>query len=104
MAHRLRRIIVDGVSYRWRFDDVLVVIPGDSSSPQLYVDWGWRDWVEPDGPGAKPLIVTPRFVADAVRFAVAHGWQSSEVGRPLRLGFKGGSFTVDAKNAEPDAN
>ena len=69
-----RRIVVNGVPYRWRFDEVLAVIPGDCSGPQLYVDWGWRDWLEPDGPVGKPLVVTPRFVAEAIRFATAQGW------------------------------
>ena len=101
MAKALRRIVVDGVPYRWRFDDVLVVVPGDRSSPQLYVDWGWGDWLEPDGPGAEPLVVSPRFVAEAVRFAVARGWPSATGGRPLRLGLQGGSFTLAAAIAEP---
>jgi hypothetical protein len=48
---QLRRIVVDGMSYRWRFDEGLVVIPGGRSGPQLYVDWGWQDWLEPDGRG-----------------------------------------------------
>lgn len=47
MAQRMRGIEVEGVPYRWRFDGVLVVIPSDRSGPQLYVDWGWRDWLEP---------------------------------------------------------
>ena len=99
MSERMRRIVVDGEPFRWRFDDVLVVIPGDRSGPQLYVDWGWRDWVEPEGPGAEPLVVTPRFVAEAVRFAVAHGWPLSTEGRPLRLGFQGGNFALVVKFA-----
>ena len=100
MAEGMRRIVVDGQPFRWRFDDVLVVIPGDRSAPQLYVDWGWRDWLEADGPGAEPLVVTPRFVAEAVRFAVAHGWPSATDGSPLRLGFQAGSFTLAAKSGE----
>jgi hypothetical protein len=100
MAERLRRIVVDGVLYRWRFDDVLVVIPGDRSGPQLYVDWGWRDWLEPGGPGAEPLVVTPRFVAEAVRAAVAHGWPSAAGGRPLRLAFQAGRFGLAAHSTE----
>ena len=96
MAKALRRIVVDGVSCRWRFDDVLVVIPGNCSGPQLYVDWGWRDWLEPDGSGTEPQVVTPQFVAAAVRFAVARGWLSATGGPPLRLGFQGGCFTLAA--------
>ncbi len=94
MAERMRRIVVDGVAYRWRFNDVLVVIPGDRSGPQLYVDWGWRDWLELEGPGAEPHFVTPRFVAEAVRFAAGLGWPSAAGGGPLRLGYAGGSFVL----------
>jgi len=103
MAEGLRRIVVDGVPYRWRFDDVLVVVPGERSGPQLYVDWGWRDWLGPDGPGGEPLVVTPGFVAEAVRFAIAQGWPSSTDGRPARLGFQGGRFVVAAGSGERDA-
>jgi len=88
---------------RWRFNHVLVVIPGERSNPQLYVEWNWHDWLEPDGPGSEPMIVTPRFVADAIRFAMAHGWPSVDCGQPLRLGYQSGSFTVTVKNAQPGA-
>jgi hypothetical protein len=101
MAEGMRRIVVDGQSFRWRFDDVLVVIPGDRSGPQMYVDWGWRDHLEADGPGAEPQVVTPRFVAEAVRFAVAHGWPSATSAGSLRLGFQAGSFTLPVKSGEP---
>ncbi|AWM40401.1 hypothetical protein C1280_27720 [Gemmata obscuriglobus] len=95
--------MVDGRPFRWRFNDVLVVIPGDRSGPQFYVDWGWRDWLEPDGPGAEPHVVTPRFVAEAVRFAASLGWPSTAGWAPLRLGFQGGRFTAAATDAEPGA-
>ena len=95
----LRRIVVDGRPFRWRFKDVLVVIPGDRSGPPLYVDWGWQDWLEPDGPGAEPHIVTPRFVVEAVQFAVTIGWPSAVGNRPLRLGIRGDRFTVAATGA-----
>jgi hypothetical protein len=92
MAEGLRPITVDGTRYRWRFDGRLVVIPADRGGPQLYVDWGWRDWLEREGPGAEPLWVTPRFVAEAIRFAREHGWPSSD-GRPFRVWYQDGTFT-----------
>ena len=103
MAEGLRRIVVDGVPYRWRFDGRLVVIPADRSGPQLYVEWGWRDWLEPGGRGAEPYVVTPGFVAEAIRFGVAHGWLAVGGGRPLRLGFQGGRFALAPEGAEPCA-
>ncbi len=73
--------------------------PASASGPPLYVDWGWRDWLEPDEPAAKPLIVTPRFVAEAVRFALARGWQPVAGGGPLRLGFESGDFSLATDSA-----
>lgn len=104
MGKGMRRIVVDGQSYRWRFDEVLVVIPHRSSGPQLYVDWGWRNWLEPEGPGPAPPIVTPRFVAAAIRFALAQRWQSEVSGPPLRLVFESGSFRVVSNCAGPFAS
>lgn len=99
MGKALRPIRVDGLQLRWRFDGRLVIIPAGRSSPQLVVDWNWQDWLEPEGPGEEPSVVTPRFVAAAVRFALAHGWQPSSSGsRPLRVGFQDGSFTLAAQS------
>ncbi len=94
MAERLRRIAVDGYRFRWRFDGRLVVIPEGRSGPQLYVEWGWRDWLEPEGTGRSPSIVTPRFVADAIRFALSHGWDCALVDRPLLIRFENGCFRL----------
>lgn len=94
MADPLRPITVDGVRLRWRFDGRLVVVPADRSGPQLYVDWGWVEWFEPGGLDVDPMIVTPRFVASAVRFALSHGWEPSRNGAPVRLSFADGEFNV----------
>lgn len=94
MADALRPITVDGHRLRWRFDGHLVVIPEGRSGPTLRVDWGWRDWLEPDGPGEEPRIVTPAFVAQAARFALAHGWNPAENGPPLKLDYGPAGFRL----------
>ena len=99
MAEGLRRIVVDGEILRWRFDDVLVVIPGDRSGPQLYVDWNWRDCNEPEGPGEEPQIVTPRFVSEAIRFALTQGWSFADSGKPMHLEFQSGIFNLKSKSS-----
>ncbi len=96
MTQRLRPIVVDGQRFRWRFDGRLVVIPEGRSGPQLRVEWGWGDWLEPEDPGAEPEIVTPRFVADAIRTALDLGWQVEKSGPPLHLDVRGGRFRVVA--------
>ncbi len=90
MVHGLRPIAVDGYQFRWRFDGRVVVIPEGRSGPQLRVEWGWRDWLEPEGAGASPEVVTPQFVAAAIRFALAHTW--TDDGRNVTLGFEDGCF------------
>ena len=92
MAEGLRSIVVESQCFRWRFDERLVVIPGDRSGPQLYVEWGWRDSCEPEGPGAEPWVVTPAFVADAIREGLRLGWAPAERGVPVRLWFDGTRF------------
>ncbi len=102
MAKRLRQIVVDGVTCRWRFDGVLVVIPNDHSGPQLYFDWGWRDWLEPGEAGNEPRIATPQFVSAAVRFAMGMGWPSTVGGGPLRIGIVEGCFLMSTSDAAPN--
>jgi hypothetical protein len=100
MTDGLRPITVDGRCFRWRFDGRLVVIPADRSGPQLRVDWGWRDWLEPEGRGPEPSVVTPSFVAEAVRFALANGWQPERTGPPFRLGFGACCFRVTGNTGD----
>ena len=94
MATGLRPIAVEGQRFRWRFDQRLVIIPEGRSGPQLIVEWGWRDWFEPEGAGPEPQILTPRFVAKAVRFALGEGWKPEVNGPPTRLGFQNKKFFV----------
>ncbi len=99
MADELRPITVDGVRFRWRFDGRLVVIPAGRSGPPLYAEWGWRDWLEPEGAGAEPSVVTPRLVAATVRFAGTLGWPSPAGGPPVQLAFQNGTFRMVASGA-----
>jgi hypothetical protein len=94
MRAGFRKIIVQGQGFRWRFDGCLVVIPAAQSGPPLYVEWGWRDWLEPEGVGNAPLNVTPRFVASAIRFALRHGWGSQGSKSPVELRYDDGSFRL----------
>jgi hypothetical protein len=80
--------------FRWRFDERLVIVPEGRSGPQLRIEWGWVDWLGPDGPDPEPQVVTPRFVADAIRFALAQGWERDGNGPPSLLAYEGGSFRV----------
>lgn len=97
MAAGLRSIAVEGRWFHWRFDERLVVVAKGRSGSVLYVEWGWRDWSEPEGPGPEPRIVTPRFVSEAIAFALARGWQPEMAGAPLRLEYDTDGFRVLGK-------
>ena len=92
MAAGLRPIAVAGRRFRWRFDERLVVVPEGRSGPALYVEWGWRAWLEPEGPGPEPWIVTPRFVAEAITFALGSGWQPEGDRAPRFLEYDSSGF------------
>jgi hypothetical protein len=94
MGEGLRKIVVEGRRFRWRFNDRIVVVPEGRSGPPLYVDWGWEDCLEAGGRGPGPVIVTPRFVAEAIAFALASGWQPDGHRRPFRLDYKDPVFRV----------
>ena len=95
----LRSITVEGQRFRWRFDDHLVVTPNGRSSPQLRVEWGWRDWLEPEVAGAERKVVTPRFVAEAIGFALSQGWKPAITGSPFSLCYRDGRFWAADRNA-----
>lgn len=88
----LRPITVDGRRFGWRFDGGLVVLPEGRSGPQLCVEWGWRDWLEHEGAGPEPAVVTPRFVAEAIGVALSVGWRPEVAGPPFLLRYGNGQF------------
>jgi len=77
---------------------MLQVQGADSRNGQrLLVDWGWVDHLEPEyssSSQADPQIVTPRFVAQAIRYAVESGWMPDSKGRSLKLNYDEGHFAV----------
>jgi len=101
MSKNLRPIVVDGAGFRWRFDERIVIVPDGRSGPPLYVEWGWMDPFEPDGAGGpKPSIVTPRFVAEAIRSAMSLGWSPDKEAQPWHLFFADGSFQIRQQPAD----
>jgi hypothetical protein len=92
MRAGFRKVVVQGQGFGWRFDGRLVIIPAERSGPPLYVEWGWQDWLEPEGVGNEPVIVTPSFVASAIQFALGHGWGSQGGKSPVELGYRDGLF------------
>ena len=76
-----------------------MVIPEGRSGPQLHVEWGWHDWLEPEGPGNEPMVVTPLFVAEAISFALLQGWQPTLTGTRFSISYSGGHFLSSGQEA-----
>ena len=91
-----RRIVVDGVTYRWLVRSRPTYAQANGWTPLTFV-------VEADQAQGAPLVVdlppahpgnwldlpadpvTPATVADAIRHGVHAGWQPSRAGPPVRL-------------------
>ncbi len=97
-----RSVCVDDVQYNWCFNwrgnGILQVQAADHRNGQrLTVDWGWVDHLEPEYSSSsqtEPQIVTPRFVAQAIRFAVENGWTPDSKGPNFKLDCEEGDFAV----------
>ena len=88
--HNTRRITVDGVVYQWHlnssFDihDAWIIIGQKGQAGRLvFLD-----------PYHHDFMIGPRAVAEAIRFARAHGWKPTVPGKEMRLGSDGATFTV----------
>jgi hypothetical protein len=103
-----RRIVVDGVSYRWRIPPEpnydqggpqghLVVTIWSEAHPGcvLYAVGGARpdNWHHAVGE-----IVTPRRIAEGIRAALAAGWNPAEGERGFRLALPPAPAVADDEN------
>ena len=75
-----RAIKVDDECYSWRFSgEVDIRFNNSPKQSALRVNFGWYDgWIhvndEKRPPDFEPRVVTPKFVEQAIRFAVKNGW------------------------------
>jgi hypothetical protein len=89
-----RRIVVDGVEYRWRIaplptrseEDYACAMTAsvqraENAGQVLFVLCGLRAGNILGRPGA---VVTPRQIAAAIRNALATGWKPDQSGEPFR--------------------
>ncbi|MCA8912358.1 MAG: N-acetyltransferase [Planctomycetes bacterium] len=98
-------IVVDGEHLAWRVSSehnvdygfVSLTVRSDSNAGcRLVVDFGGVDvWLNPQL-GRVPTIVKPAFVAQAVQFARAKGWDPIAHQDPFRIRWTGGQFVVTA--------
>jgi hypothetical protein len=87
-----RRIVVDGVTYRWVVspDDgyiVLVAELSDASGQRLEAFFSYHDVYEPQGEGVLRIVgqrrtIRPSVVRAVIQTALGRGWRPSQQGLP----------------------
>ena len=104
-----RRIVVGGRRFKWRFADRIVVVPDGLAGRQvLDMDFGWFDsWLYTIAPtktptAFSPRMVTPAFVASAIKFALQNGWNTDVRGGRFLLKYSEGSgFQSPTEDVQP---
>ena len=90
----LRHISVKEIDYHWKFTGKVVVERADVKEQLLVIDFGWYDvWDfvnkrENRPPEFEPSVVTPKFVREAILFALENGWDHTK----LVLRYNNGQF------------
>ena len=78
-----RPIKVENIEFKWCFQGIIDVRPGDHKDNILTIDFGWYDvWSyvndkEKRPPEFEPKIVTPKFVSESIKFALNNGWDTA---------------------------
>jgi hypothetical protein len=90
MKTKLRKIVVDGRQFVW-------VLPGNSlelGNVHLSVFASKRTQPLRIDPFPWAFTVRPQSVADAIRFALTHGWSPGEPGPPFFIALREGELVV----------
>lgn len=81
----LRQLIVDNQTFYWKFNKKIFIYPEKSPDSLLIIGFGWYDIFdyihdkETMPPSFEPSIVTPNFVAKAIRFTLMNGGVNGKV-------------------------
>lgn len=92
----LRTIIVDEEKYYWKFVNKIMVFNHNSRNGILSIDFGYFDvwdYVNDNKnkpPDFTPMVVTPKFVSESIKFALKNGWNMNK----LKIEFKNGIYKV----------
>ncbi len=80
-----RKIVVNDEVFFWKFQGKILVSPEYSRSDHLlYIDFGYYDvwaYINTDleiPPDYSPRKVTPKFVSESIKFALANGWKKGK--------------------------
>lgn len=94
----LRTIIIDDVKYYWKFKNEIFIFHSEFKNSTLSIDFGYYDiWLyvndkENTPPDFEPKIVTPKFISESIKFALANGWNMNK----LKLKFRDKAYKIIA--------
>ena len=98
-----RNLTLENQQFRWRFipkseNSILKIQSSSSSGKQaIFTLHEWRDvWItfgQSEILLNEPKVITPKFAAQAVIFALQNGWKPGENGSSVYFEFMDGKFT-----------
>ena len=95
-----RKIVVEGLTFNWRFSSFVDIRPEGQKENKLVVDIGWFDeWLYTNNQGNRPpdfepKSITPEFVMKAIEFALANHWNVNLKRSIVNLKFHQGKFQI----------
>ncbi|MDG1334235.1 MAG: hypothetical protein P8P74_18015 [Crocinitomicaceae bacterium] len=96
----LRKIVVHGRIFYWKFKEKVFVMSEENRNQLLIIDFGWFDvWLyvnskEQSPAEFEPKAVTPKFVRESIVFASLNGWDSGK----MELKFRNGKYEICGKH------
>lgn len=93
-----RKIVVDGKQFRWKFREIISVVPEEGPKGILTIDFGYYDvWdyandEENRPPDFEPQLATPSFVAQSIKYAMSKGWEQGK----MEIKFRNGIYSVES--------
>lgn len=100
-----RKIKVEGQDFNWRFSGQIDVRPEGKKNNKLLIEFGWYDvWLLVGDPNKSPdsasKQITPKFVSESIKFAMANGWDTSKAHSQFQLNFKEKKYSVQIEEQE----
>lgn len=94
-----RKIVIQNQAFNWRLGRLIDVRPDSRKANQLNVDFEWSDdyyyYKEvKDVPNFEPTKITPKFVSEAIEYALENGWNTSEKHGVFHIKYRDKKFEV----------
>ena len=95
-----RAIKVENIDFNWCFLGLIDVRPDKQKSNMLTINFGWYDdWLyvndkENEPPEFEPVIVTPKFVSESIKFALDNGWDVEKANQNFKVTYRDKKFKV----------